>query len=124
MRAIVVVVIFELVEFSIQIDSIPERNVLEVLFPDCTNDPLNKGVGHWYIGYRLDFVYFLTSQVRLPAMIFEQRIIVGAQGHGRTGARDRLIEHFAHSDCIDISSMNAEADDASTPLVDDYQHPV
>ena len=86
MRAIVVVVIFELVEFSIQIDSIPERNVLEVLFPDCTNDPLNKGVGHWYIGYRLDFVYILTSQVRLPAMTFEQRIIVGAQGHGRTGA--------------------------------------
>ena len=69
--------------------------------------------------------YFETEQVtRLPAMTFEQRIIVGAQGHGWTGARDRLIEQFARSDCIDISSMNAEADDASTPLVDDYQHPV
>jgi len=98
--------------------------VIKVFTPDCTNDPLDERMGHRGIGYRLDFAHVQYSQVRQPAMAFEQWVIVRAQCLGWIGAGDGLVEHFAHSDSIDISSVNAEANDTSAPLVDDNQNPM
>ena len=39
-------------------------------------------------------------------MAFEQWVIVRAQCLGWIGAGDGLVEQFAHSDSIDISSVN------------------
>jgi hypothetical protein len=57
-------------------------------------------------------------------MTFEERVIVSAQDVGWVGPGDRMIEHLAHGDAINITSVNAKPDDAPTPLVDDDQHPV
>ena len=57
-------------------------------------------------------------------MRFEQRIIVATQTIGRVTPRDSLVEHSAHGDPINITSMDTKADDTATPLVHDYQHPV
>ena len=76
MRSVVVVVGFEIVEFSREVKRIPERNVVQILTSDSANHPFYDRVGHWGVRYRLNFAHFQDSQVGLPSMGFEQPIIV------------------------------------------------
>lgn len=70
MRATVVVVAFEIIEFFSQVARIPERHVIQILTPDGANNPLDERVGHWDVRNRLDFIHFQYSQVGLPTMRF------------------------------------------------------
>jgi len=54
----VVVVVPEIIKLSRQVDGIPERGLIKAFTPDCADDPLDKRVRHWSVGYGLDLVYF------------------------------------------------------------------
>ena len=106
----------EIIKLSRQIKRIPERRVIKMLTSDGADNPLDKRVRHWGVGYGLDFTDLQNSQIRLPAMRFEQRVVVSAQTIGRVTARDCLIEHSAHADAINITSVDTKPDDTSAPL--------
>ena len=109
---------------SCQVERIPERVVIKVLRPEGANNPFDERVRHRNIGNRLDFSHIQNSQIGLPAVTCEQRVIVGAQSVGWISPRDGLVEHLAHGDSINIASVHAKANDTAAPLVHDHQHPV
>ena len=120
----VVVVLPEVIEFSCQVERTPERGVIKELTPDGADDPLDERVGRWGVGNRLDFSHIQYSQVGLPTVTCEQRIIVSAQTLWWGTTRDRLVEHSAYGDAVYITCVYTEPDDMAAPLIHDHEYPV
>ena len=74
MDALLVVIGLEVGELARKVQCIPEKYVIEKLPPDCPDEPFHKGMGR----RRLQFVDLENAQIRLPAMKFEQWVMVGA----------------------------------------------
>ena len=51
----VVVLAFEIIEFSSQVARIPERGLIKVFAPDGADNSFDERVGYRGIGNRLDF---------------------------------------------------------------------
>ena len=57
-------------------------------------------------------------------MIFEQRVVVGAEVAGHADTINDAIEHPAKTDAVDVAGMNRESDNAASELIHDDQDPV
>jgi len=77
-----------------------------------------------YTGEGLDFLDFQNSQIGLPAVIPEQRVIVRTQVVRKTPIRDSVVEQATKDYTIDITRMQTEAYYASRELIHDYEQPV
>src|SRR5271169_497917 len=79
----------------------------------------------WNVGDGLDFCHLEYPQIRLPLMEPIERIIVGAQVLRQPAMPSNgAVEHPTEGDTIDLSRMDAEANDAARVLIHDDQDPV
>ena len=60
----------------------------------------------------------------MPAVIFEQRVVIGADVARWAVPRDGVVEHATQPCAIDGAGLDAEADNASGALIHDDKDPV
>jgi len=60
MCSMVVVVVFEIIEFSCQVERIPERGLIKAFTSDGANNPFDERVGHCRARQRCRFRRTLT----------------------------------------------------------------
>ena len=118
-------VISELEQLVFEIDSRPEKRVIQILPSNRSNQPLHERMRQGNIGHRLDLGCVQDSQIGLPLPKAIQRIMVAAEvlRHGPV-ASNGMIEHPAERDTIDHSGMDAEPNDPAGGLIHDDQDPV
>ncbi len=95
MNALGIVVRFEAVQFALQIGSVPEQDVIQELTSDSPDDPLDERVRERHVGNRFDLFNLEDTKVRLPRVIGEERVIIGAQVLGDTLLSNGVVEHAA-----------------------------
>jgi len=71
-----IVVTLERFKLSREVHGIPEGNLIQVVSSDRADQALDERVRERDEGYRLDFVDVENPEIRLPAMEFEQGIII------------------------------------------------
>jgi hypothetical protein len=82
-------------------------------------------MGQGNVGDGLDFCHLEYPQIRLPLMEPIERIIVGAQVLRQPAMPSNgAVEHPTEGDTIDLSRMDAEANDPARVLIHDHQDPV
>src|SRR5258708_4732476 len=106
-----VVVVFERIQFSLQVVCGPKEEAIQILAAEGRDEPLNKRMRPGNQGYRLHAFHAQDAQIGLPSMELEQRIVIGTQPRGQRVARDGLVEHAAEPWTIDCSGLHTEADD-------------
>ena len=124
MNPLSVVIGLEVGEFSFKVTTIPKQYVVEKLTSGCANKPFNKWMRNRDVGYRFDFIDPQYSQIGLPAMKLEQRVVIGAEISRSPLPSSGVIEHTAQCGSIDVAAMNSDPDYAARELVHDDQHPV
>lgn len=124
MAALMIVEFFEVMQFSSQVTSAPERYMIEILSPDCADQAFYKRMRERYIGHRLDFANLEYPKIGLPPMEMEQRIVVTADVFGRIGPTDRLAKHPTEYWPIDSSCVHAKANNPSGELIHNDENPV
>jgi hypothetical protein len=99
--------------------------VVEKLSPYGPNEPLHERVRERYIGHGLHLRYLENPQIGLPAVEFEQRVVVAAEiVRERFLGRYRVIKEVADGGAINHAGMYADPDDSTGEMVHDDQHPV
>ena len=76
MAALIIVEFFEVMQFSPQVTSVPEKHMVEILSPDCADESFHERVREWYMGRSLNFGDLEYSKIGLLPMETEQWIIV------------------------------------------------
>src|SRR6266446_2698079 len=115
-----VVVIFERLQFALQVLSGPKEQTIQILATEGRDEPLNKWMRPGNLGHRLHPFDVQDPQIGLPAVELEQRIVVGTKPRGQTVARDGLVEHAAEPWTIDCNGLHTKADDPTGKLIHDY----
>jgi hypothetical protein len=115
--AMLIVEGFIVLELPLEITLAPEPGPVQVLAPDGSNQPLDKGMRSRRIGDGLNLLDLEHPQIRAPAMKAEQGIVVRGKAPGHSLLRDRAIEHPAHPDAVEIGRGNPKADDPTVPCL-------
>ena len=76
MSTSLVVVLLEVIEFSLKIGAGPERRVIEQLTSDCADQSLDERMRQRNVRDGLDLADIKYAQIGFPAVEFEQRVIV------------------------------------------------
>ena len=119
-----IVVRREVGELAFEVTRVPEQDVVEKLAPRRPDEPLHKRVGHRNAGHGLDFIDIEHSEMRVPAVLLEQRVVIGTEMARGTLPTNGVVEHAAEAGAIDSSPLHAESDEAAGELVHDNEHPV
>jgi hypothetical protein len=119
-----IVVASESGELALKIQSVPEPEVVQILSPHGADQPFDERVRAGHEGYGLDFLNFEYPQVRSPAMASEQRIVVRTQMLRERLTRSGLVEHATDRHAIDVSRLDANADDPTREQIHDDHDPV
>ena len=93
MNPIPVVVLPEVHEFSLKVLNIPKEDVIKVFTANGTDESLDEGMRAGCIGNAFDFVDIQDAEIRLPALIPEQRVIIRTEVVWDTLGRNGLVEH-------------------------------
>jgi hypothetical protein len=120
MHASRVVVIFERLQFPLQVVCVPKEQTIQVLAADGPDEPFNKWMRPGNLGHRLHSFHVQDAQIGLPAVKLEQWIVIGTKLRGQTVARDGLVEHAAQPWTIDCNGLHTEANDSTGKLVHDH----
>ena len=70
-RSRMVEVELEAAQLSLQINAVPEENLVKKLAPDASDQPLHEGMGNWRVGNRFDFIYIENTEICQPTVIGE-----------------------------------------------------
>ncbi len=84
MALLVVIEILKARKLALQVASILKGHKVEILSPDCPDEPFHKRVRDRQVGHRLYFGYLEYSKVSPPLMKLEQRIMIAAEEFWRT----------------------------------------
>ena len=68
-------------------------------------------MGPGNLGHRLHRFHAQDTQIGLPAVEPEQRIMIGTEPRGQTLPGDCLVEHAAERWAVDGHGLHAKADD-------------
>jgi hypothetical protein len=79
MCAFPIVVLCEVRELVFEIALRPERHVIKKLAPNSANQTLDERMGDRNVRDCFDFIDLEDSKIGLPAMEFEQGVMIGAQ---------------------------------------------
>ena len=93
MNPIPVVVLPEVHEFSLKVLNIPKEDVIKVFTANGTDESLDEGMRAGCIGNAFDFVDIQDTEIRLSALIPEQRVIIRTEVVWDTLGRNGLVEH-------------------------------
>ena len=124
MAALIIVKLFEVMQLFPQVSGAPERHMVEILSPDCADESFHKRVRERHVRHSLDFGDLEYSEIGLPPMEAEQRIIVTAEVFRRIGPTDRLAKHPTEYSTIDSPCVYPKADDLTRALVHNDENPV
>jgi hypothetical protein len=119
-----IVVASESGELALKIHTTPEEDVVQMLSPDGADQPFDERVRAGHERYGLDFVNFEYPQVRPPPMEAEQRIVVGTEMLRERLSRSGLVKHATDRHAIDVSRLDANADDPACEQIHDDHDPV
>ena len=75
-------------------------------------------------GDGLDLGYFENAEIGLPTVKSIEGVVIRAKVFGQWHPTNRLVEHPAKRDAIDVAGMDGKAYDAASPVIHDDQHPV
>ncbi len=45
-----IVIVLELVELSLEVERVPEKEMIEILATDCSDEALDEGMRNWNVG--------------------------------------------------------------------------
>ena len=68
MNALGIVLAGESIQLAMKIEAVPEENLVEILAPKGSDEPLDERMRARYEGDRLEFLDVENSQIRSPAM--------------------------------------------------------
>ncbi len=71
MAALVVVEVLKAKKLALQVASSPKGHEVEVLSPDCPDEPFHERVRDRQVGHSFHFGHLEYSKVSLPSMEFE-----------------------------------------------------
>ena len=74
--------------------------------------------------HRLDLINLQKPKIRLPAMGFEQRVMIRTEMSRCPLPVSGGVEHAAEAGRVDRPAVYTEADQAPRALVHDHEHPV
>ena len=115
----------EIEQFVFEICSRPEQHVIQILASNGADEPFHEGMGQGNVGDGLDFCHLQNPQIGLPLVEPIERIVVGAQVLRQPAMPSNgAVEHPTECDTIDLSRMDAEANDPARVLIHDHQDPV
>ncbi len=117
MTPILVVEHLVVVELPFEVGLVTKPDPIQILAPDGSDQPLDESVRTWGAGNGLDLIDFEHPKVRAPAMKAKQRIVVRGKMPGQSLPRDRMIEHPADLEPVEIGSRDAEAHDPTGAYV-------
>ena len=93
MYPIPVVVLPEVHEFSLKVLSIPKEDLIKVFTANGSDESLDEGMRTGCIRNAFDFVDTQDAEIRLPALVPEQRVIVRTEVAWDALGRNGLVEH-------------------------------
>lgn len=67
-ESVTVVIVLERIELPLQIRRRPKHDMVEILAPDRTDQPFDKGMGDGHVGCRFDLLDTEYPQVGPPSM--------------------------------------------------------
>lgn len=79
MNTVAVVVFPESQQLVLKGTGIPEKYVIKTFPPDCPDEAFDEWVRYRHAGHGLDLLDLKDSEVGLPAMEFEQRVMIAAE---------------------------------------------
>jgi hypothetical protein len=118
-----VVVSGESIQLAMKVEAVPEENLVEILAPKGSDEPLDERMRARHEGDGLEFLDVENSQIRSPAMKPEERVVVGTEAPGKWLAAPGVVEHAADADAVDMRRFNSESDDTTREDVQDDHHP-
>jgi hypothetical protein len=98
--------------------------VIKVFTADGSDESLDEGMRAGCTGNAFDFVDIQDAEIRLPALIPEQRVIIRTEVVWDTLGRNGLVEHATQGYTVNITGVHAKANDASRELIHDDENPV
>jgi hypothetical protein len=113
----------ESIQLAMKVEAVPEENLVEILAPKGSDEPLDERMRARDEGDGLEFLDVENSQIRPPAMKPEERVVVGTEAPGKWLAAPRVVEHAADADAVDMRRFNSEPDNTTREDVHDDHHP-
>ena len=110
-------------QFALQVQTIPEEDLIEVLTSHGADEPLDEWVRARHEGDGLEFLDLKDPQVRSPAMESEQRVMIGTQVSWETLLAAGAIEHPADSNAVNMRGLNTESHDSTREDIYDEHYP-
>src|SRR5258708_20295663 len=120
MHASRVVVVFERLQFVLQVVCGPKEQTIQILAAQGGDEPLNKWMRPGNPGHRLHSFHVQDPQIGLPTVKLEQRIVIGTKLLGQSVARDGLVEHAAEPWTIECNGLHTKANDSTGKLINDH----
>src|ERR1035437_2729378 len=124
MHASRVIVVFEQLQLSFQVVCSPKEQTIQILPADGPDEPFDKWMGPGNLGHRLHRFHAHDTQIGLPAVEPEQRIMIGTEPRGRALPGDGLVEHAAERGTVNGNGLHAKTDHPAGKLIRDDQNPV
>ena len=106
-----------------KIEAVPEENLVEILAPKGSDEPLDERMRARREGDGLEFLNVENSQIRPPPMKPEERVVVRTEAPGKWLAAASVVEHAADADAVDMRRFSSESDDTTREDVDDDHNP-
>lgn len=91
MCTVVIVVVFEFVQFSLKVKGIPERHVIQIFASNGTDHLCDERMRHRRIRNTFDLCYLQDSQICAPPIKSEKRIIVATEVAGWIAPRNSEV---------------------------------
>ena len=82
-----VVVNDESIQLAMKVEAVPEENLVEILAPKGSDEPLDERMRARHEGDGLEFLDIENSQIRSPAMKLEERVVVGTENAWEVAGR-------------------------------------
>ncbi len=119
-----IVIVSEAIQFALQIGGIPEQDGIQEFEAYRADQSFHEGMRERNVKNCFDLFNLEDTKVRLPLVIGEERVVIGAQILGDTLLRNGVVEHAAKRSAIDVAGLDAEADDPPGELIHNNQNPM
>jgi hypothetical protein len=109
-------------QLPLQVQTIPEEDLIQKLAPHSPDKPLDKGVGTRHKGDGFVFLDLQDPEVCAPEMEPEQRVVISSQV-SRMPLAAGVIEHPADGNAVNIRPLNTKSHDPAREDIHDEHHP-
>jgi hypothetical protein len=109
-------------QFALQVQTIPEEDLIEVLTSHGADEALDEWMRARHEGNGLEFLDLKDPQVRSPAMESEQRVMIGTHVSWETVPAAGVIEHPADSNAVNMCGLNTESHNPTREDVHDEHY--